>query len=196
MCIFSLGAGQQLTTLTDCFFDRCVLKGGGMGWLHFERCEFRKCTLPNMILLGSSFVGCKFSGKIVNSMFCASLSEADIRDGVKTKNVIVDNDFTECAFNAVGFRGGVDLERQKLPVDQPGVLCVDGQTAIKALYERFARGKPDTDELASCVHGLKEEVEDGQTHLYISPTSPFGHKTNVEPIISFLRENGLGREVP
>jgi hypothetical protein len=83
-----------------------------------------------------------------------------------------------------------------LPVDQPGLLCVDGQTAVKALYERFARGKPDTDDLASCVQVLKEKVEDGQKHLYISRTSPFGRKTDVEPILSFLRENGLGREVP
>jgi hypothetical protein len=195
--VFSLGGGQVLTSLKNCVFDRCVLRGpGGAGWMNFEGCEFRGCTLRNMILLGSSFVGCKFSGKIVNSVFCASLSANDIKQGVKTKNDIVHNDFTECAFDAVGFRGGVDLERQRLPVDQPGLLCVDGQTAVKALYERFARGKPDTDDLASCVQVLKVKVEDGQKHLYISPTSPFGHKTNVEPILSFLRENGLGREVP
>jgi hypothetical protein len=193
--VFALGGGQVLTTLTECVFDRCVLKGpGGGGWLSFERCEFRDCTLRNMILNKSDFVGCTFSGKIINSVFCASLSPHEIRQGVKTKNNIVDNDFTDCIFAGVSFRGGVDLERQRLPAAQPGLLCVDGPAVIKALYERFVRGKGEADEWATCVRVLQEEVENGQHHLYLSPGS--FQRTNIEPILSFLREKGLGREVP
>lgn len=112
-------AGFSQTVYRDCSFDRCGLDGISFGSARFERCSFRDTRLRKLLSFSSEFIDCVFAGHIPEAAF---LGRSPLRSKSRQKNDFRGNDFSGVRFGSVEFRGGIDLDLQRLPMKDGHVI--------------------------------------------------------------------------
>ena len=121
------GAGFSQTVYRNCCFDRCVLEGIDFGSARFERCSFRDVRLRKWLSFSSEFIDCVFAGDIPEAAF---LGRSPLRSTTRPQNDFRGNDFSSVRFGSVEFRGGIDLNLQRLPTN-------DGHAILDRRSERI-----------------------------------------------------------
>lgn len=159
-------AGFSQTIYRDCIFDQAALDGMSFGSARFERCSFRDVRLAQWLSFSAEFVDCVFAGDIPEAAF---LGRSPLSTMNRRLNEFRGNDFSQVRFGRVEFRGGIDLELQRLP-------RTDGDSVIDRRAERLARALaeieswPDAAERRSAQRFLglyAGSRYDGQDQLFI-----------------------------
>jgi uncharacterized protein YjbI with pentapeptide repeats len=110
-----LGRGDKPTEYVGRVFDGCRLSNVIPRRPAFIGCSFRKAWLKTFICHEAEFVDCVFSGVLKGVVFNGTPSSTDKLG--RTRNTYRGNDFTEAELRDVSFRGGIDLDSQRLPTD-------------------------------------------------------------------------------
>ncbi|MCK2217508.1 hypothetical protein MF672_027500 [Actinomadura sp. ATCC 31491] len=162
-----LGAGLRPSVYTGCVFDGATLRGPGLdpGRATFISCSFREASLIRLSFLDAEFVDCVFSGRIEGVTFSAEPWARDAELG-RTVNRYEGNDFSAARMTDVDFRGGVDLDRQRLP--QGHLVLRDAAARLDAAAREIAAwaDPADRDEAESTLETLRFDVDGGQRDLF------------------------------
>jgi uncharacterized protein YjbI with pentapeptide repeats len=113
------GAGFSQTVYRNCCFDRCALGSIDFGSARFERCLFRDVRLRKWLSFSAEFIDCVFAGDIPEAAF---LGRSPLRSTSRQQNDFRGNDFSDVRFGSVEFRGGIDLNLQRLPMNDGHVI--------------------------------------------------------------------------
>jgi hypothetical protein len=97
------------------------------GSARFERCSFRDVRLRKWLSFSSEFIDCVFAGDIPEAAF---LGRSPLRSTTRPQNEFRGNDFSSVRFGSVEFRGGIDLNLQRLPTN-------DGHAILDRRSERI-----------------------------------------------------------
>jgi hypothetical protein len=181
----TFGAGLDVSEYVECSFDGSRLAGGHWGRARFVRCSFREVRLRRFFGFDAEFVDCTFSGRAEAMVFHGSPIDgpedvqaladavADLlgpaeraalqaridRSEPRTVNEFRGNDFSGMELVDVGFRRGIDLRAQILPVGADYVLVPDARAAV-------ARARAGAGDHPRLRH-VAEDVEDGQEQLLL-----------------------------
>lgn len=162
------GSGSEISRYEDCVFDGSRLVGTLPGRATFVRCSFRGISFRDVFCQDAEFVDCVFSGSMEKVVFNAKPTSAEQLGRVK--NVYRGNDFTHVEMFDVTFRGGVDLDLQKLPRDPRLVIIKNAGRRIERAFEFFSRmpDGPVRRDVEMILELLMEECENGQDDLLVS----------------------------
>jgi uncharacterized protein YjbI with pentapeptide repeats len=140
----SLGAGGDQSVYRNCVFEHCAFEVASAGNTRLVGCEFRDCVLRRVIGNALEVVGCKFPGsRIQSAVFYGALPRS--RAGLSRRyNEFRDNDFSGTTFLDTSFRGGIDLNAQRLPTGGGYLLINDIHQAL-ATGEKLMSSLPETE---------------------------------------------------
>src|SRR5262249_11839771 len=113
------------------------------GSARFERCSFRDVRLRKWLSFSSEFIDCVFAGDIREAAF---LGRSPLRSKGRQQNDFRGNDFSGVRFGSVEFRGGIDLDLQRLPMN-------DGQVILNRRSERITIVLAEIDAWVNQVDG-------------------------------------------
>lgn len=127
------------TVFEDCDFTAARLGNVLPGQARFERCLFSGTGLRSWRAVATEFIGCRFDGSFTDVKFWGApwgrwLEKGTLRPPRRT-NEFTENDFSGAELNDVGFVGGIDIDRQTMPVG-PQYVRLERPT------ERIARARP------------------------------------------------------
>ncbi|MFB4278559.1 MULTISPECIES: hypothetical protein [unclassified Nonomuraea] len=164
-----LGGGLQPSVYTECVFDGSTLQGDGLdpGRATFVSCSFLDVTLSGLTFIDAEFVDCVFSGSLESVTFSADPWARDAELG-RTTNRYEGNDFSAARMTDVDFRGGIDLDRQRLPEGAGHLVLRDAAGVLDLALrdiERWADAK-DRDEALATIDTLEFDVQGGQRDLF------------------------------
>ncbi|MEO3892727.1 pentapeptide repeat-containing protein [Nonomuraea sp. B5E05] len=166
----ALGFGVNATVYSHCDFDNTVWDNVYAGRAVFEYCSFENVRLENMLFDDAEMVGCSFSGVLSGVTFSA---EASVAGGKVDRpgNAYRGNDFSRVTFRDVNFRGGIDLDLQRLPAHPHYILVRNAEGSIRRTVE-VVREWPDVERKAarSFLGTFYAEAQRGQTDLYLDTT--------------------------
>ncbi len=109
--------GHEGSRYNQCRFERCIFTRTSMIRPEFNDCQFVSCDLDDIDFSASSFVRCKFTGKIIGCMFRNGFFTKDMNHdfGVPRVNEMAQVDFSEAELHMVGFL--CDISMAILPMD-------------------------------------------------------------------------------
>jgi|GEM_PF-3068241 len=118
--------GFEGSEFRRCRFEDCNFGKTVFGRAEFEDCVFSNCRLKAVDFNVSSFVRCKFVGKLEDLWFRGAYPfDGDVkRFGSFKKNEMLDVDFSEAELSWITYTGGVPLGTVILPND-PYVFYMD-----------------------------------------------------------------------
>ena len=166
----SFGAGLEESVYTDCSFAGATITATAPGNARFERCEFTDVRINEFFGLEAQFVDCTFSGDLRKCVFQGKILEAD-REWLDCEfNNFHGNDFSQARFTDVGFRGGIDLSKQQLPLNSNYILIADAEAFLRELRGAYLeeRDLKLREKVFSIIRILQYDVDEGQTQLFIS----------------------------
>lgn len=177
------GGGKRPTRYVECNFDGSRWRGPGVipGRASFVRCTFIDVQMSKLLFFDAEFVDCTVSGTWKSIVFSAKPLEP-----WRSHNEFYGNDFSGASFRDVSFRGGVDLDCQRLP-QAGGYLIVRNADRVLPTARNRLRSLPE----AVRNHGdavldiLESTYESGQTDLYVEK-SLLGAGESGERIASLL----------
>ncbi len=105
--------GRRPTTFRRCVFEGVqfrALAGFRTGDASFEDCTFQQCTFTTHLAHGTSYVRCRFEGRIDSAAFYGTVPDQHPRAG--ERNRFEENDFTAADLGGIELRGGIDPSRQ------------------------------------------------------------------------------------
>jgi hypothetical protein len=190
------GAGAEMSFYTECSFDGSSLRGPAIGCARFERCSFRDVRLEEWFCFEAEFIDCVFRGAARGVVFNGTVPKRS-PGGVpmrtklgRTVNEFRGNDFTEMDLRDVGFRTGIDLSRQDLPLGPDCVLVLDAHSALERARAAVGLWHDDATrkEAATLLNVWSEDVENGQRQLLIvlSSEAKYFDPRTVERIVDLL----------
>ena len=166
----NFGAGGQESIYIDCSFAGAKITATAPGNVLFERCNFADVRIDEFIGLSAQFVDCTFSGNLGKCVFQGRIPEADQASVGRAFNEFYGNDFSQAKFKDVGFRGGIDLTKQKLPLNSDYVFIPDAEEFLRDVRESYLAEKDLKlrEKVFSVIRILQFDVDEGQTQLYES----------------------------
>lgn len=159
----SFGAGRRDSLYADCSFDGARLTMVG-GFVRFERCTFRDARIVDWQGQRTELVDCVFTGRIIRGIFFGRIPDSLVVRGGRKRNEVRGNDFSGAELIDCSFRGGIDLEEQRMPSGPDYVYVPDLQAAL-ATATRHAVREPDEERrrLMLVLLGILEtSVAEGQ----------------------------------
>ncbi len=133
-----LGGGRRPSTYVECTFDGSRLRSVIPGRATFISCSFRNVHFSDILFLEAEFIECTFSGRLESIVFSVDPVEKDVELG-REKNSYRDNDFSGASMVDVAFRGGIDLDKQRLPVGSDYLLIKNSDSVISCALEHVRR---------------------------------------------------------
>lgn len=108
--------GHRGTRLIDCSFIRARFRGADFIRPEFDRCEF-VCNFKNIDFNASSFVDCRFEGKLQDVWFHGGFGLPDFEDdfGKPRKNEMKNVDFSAAELRQMTYSDDCDLSTVVLP---------------------------------------------------------------------------------
>lgn len=105
-------------------FRDCRFEGADLRRIHPDQSRFERCTFDDALIDGwkcevAEFVDCRFGGPLGAVTFRARPSGAAAKAaaGDRKRNEFSGNDFRDADLANVTFTGGIELSRQRLPID-------------------------------------------------------------------------------
>ena len=163
----SFGEGLKQSLYRDCIFDGAKFGALSPGTARFENCSFRDVTIHEMFANGVELVNCVFSGRLKKGVLSGRRPPEFRRWWERSRNRIVNNDFSAMEFGDFDFIGGVDLTRQMLPRTPNFKVLWNGAESVQRTRERVAGwAEGETKRLALVIlDSLDLAVSGGQQHL-------------------------------
>jgi hypothetical protein len=166
---FCPGSGLQVSEYINCSFDGTKLKSVIPGCARFINCSFRNTVINDMFCFETDFINCVFSGKMKGVVINGSVRRENSLKLGKVKNEIYGNDFSEVEMDDVGFRTGVDLTKQKLPISE-NYLYLESPTAIliraKELISQWSESEKKRIALVT-IKAKEGTISKGQNQIFI-----------------------------
>jgi uncharacterized protein YjbI with pentapeptide repeats len=164
----SFGVGRSPTRYQGCKFDKSIYRTISGTFARFTDCSFLDVNLEDVQFRVTSFVRCKFSGRIVNVAFWGSVPPTLSRYYGQQRNDFVDNDFSQSAFCGSAFKGGIDLARQRLPSGPDFVVLRADDQARNTLAEESAKWSASDRSFAEMILSILEgEASLGQDRVFL-----------------------------
>ncbi|MBP2328479.1 hypothetical protein JOF56_008864 [Kibdelosporangium banguiense] len=165
----SLGAGYETSTFVECVFDRCTMKDLSPGRATFVNCSFRDVKIRNFFCHTAQFVDCTFTGRIRKAIFSARPT-ATTRNLGRDRNEYRGNDFSGARLEDTSFRGGIDLDLQRLPEGSEYLIVRNAGDVLERAVEYVAAwSEEDLRQDALIKLGvLGSNVEGGQRDLFVN----------------------------
>lgn len=131
------GAGPTQSVYVECSFDHSRFKANAPGNARFERCTFRDVKIDYMIGQGLEFIDCVFSGQLREVVFWGSVGMDQLVGAYgRETNEFTGNDLSGADLVDTGFRGGVDLTKNILPLGSGTLVALDGPEALRRVRQR------------------------------------------------------------
>ncbi|WP_111178559.1 pentapeptide repeat-containing protein [Nonomuraea aridisoli] len=126
-----LGDGGAPSIYKNCNFDGCKIERTIPGHARFVACSFNGATIQNMQFLDAEFIDCVFDDALIRDVvFDADKWDADPSETPAYR--YHNNDFSSARLRNVSFRGGIDLDSQKLPQGEGYLLIRNAGRALTA----------------------------------------------------------------
>lgn len=164
----SFGAGGIESLYVDCSFDNSKFSVFS-GIATFIRCSFKNIVINELFANTMQFIDCTFSGKLKKTVFTAKIPESSQKYLDRDFNKVEGNDFSQVDFSDVGFRGGIDLLKQKLP-DSEDYLYLYDPTLIDQAKEKllsFPEDKKYAEDILSLIRVFEFHMTQGQKHFFL-----------------------------
>ena len=165
----SFGAGRLVSEYVGCTFDGAKLYMGPGGYARFTDCSFEGTLIEGWFCFAVELVGCTFTGRLKKVVFNGSVPPEKQDVVGREVNQFEGNDFSRAKLVDVGFRTGIDLSKQRLPVGEDYVLLADAADAVRRARVAF-NAWDDTEakkRTRGVLAGLEEDVAAGQQQLLI-----------------------------
>jgi hypothetical protein len=167
------GSGEKPSVYVDCVFDRSRIRFNPGGLARFERCSFRDVELRDWMSFETELIDCVFTGKMRRSFFNGRAGSAATPGLDRDQNEFRGNDFSGMEFTDVGFRTGVDLRLQRLPVGPQYVYLKDAGPALDRARDLVvASGEVRlvgaTGDRVPVIDHYRESVQEGQKQILVS----------------------------
>lgn len=138
------GAGPTQSVYVECSFDHSRFKANAPGNARFERCTFRDVKIDYMIGQGLEFIDCVFTGQLKEVVFWGSVGMDQLVGAYgRETNEFTGNDLSGATLIDTGFRGGVDLTKNILPLGIGTLVALDGAETLARVKRRVFE-MPDT----------------------------------------------------
>jgi uncharacterized protein YjbI with pentapeptide repeats len=111
----SFGAGRETSEYVGCAFDGARIRFGPGGHARFVRCSFHNVDFRTWICRTVELVDCSFTGRLHQAVFYGLPSRMPWDTTTPVRNEFRGNDFSGMDLVDVDFRGGIDLQEQRLP---------------------------------------------------------------------------------
>jgi|688.fasta_scaffold353433_2 hypothetical protein len=168
---FSTGAGREYSEYINCSFDRSKFKRFRAGRARFINCTFRDTVIHDMFSFEADFINCVFSGKMKGVVINGSVDKEKRSILGREKNEIYGNDLSGVEMNDVGFRTGVDLNRQKLPDTDDYLYLQNPSIILNQAKKMIVDEWPDSEmkewALAE-IQGSQDDVAEGQNQILLN----------------------------
>ena len=189
----AFGAGMTMSTYTDCTFDGAQLRPVPGGYYRFERCTFHGATIRDWLCFAVEVVDCTFDGtRITKAIFNGTPMREDAGPLGRSANAFDGNDFSRAILRDVGFRSGIDLARQQLPLAGDFLYGSDAAAALAhAHLEVIGWSQLAERQLALDYLGaLRRLIAAGQQQLYLREAD-FPTDRVTARVFQLLREAAL-----
>ena len=126
------------STFRDCKFDGADLRRVRPGLARFERCTFDDTAIDGWRTEAAEFVDCRFAGTLGTVVFHGrpSGNAGRLAEAQRKRNEFSGNDFRDADLDHVTFTGGIELRKQRLPLDERYVW-------LDRFPQRLARAQTD-----------------------------------------------------
>jgi hypothetical protein len=125
------GAGKTRSEYVECCFDGAKFRSIAPGDARFVRCSFRGVRIYEFFAFRIEFIDCVFSGRIDKGFLNGARERKKFSFFAKTRNEITGNDFSDCDLRDFGFRTGIDLDKQKLPMGSQYLYIADVSKVLR-----------------------------------------------------------------
>ena len=170
-----MGSGGVFSEYVECSFEKMSVSFMMTGRARFVRCSFRGARIKGWNSEIMDLVDCDFEGALLKDpVFWGAPSARDLKDspGLRRRNEFRGNDFSGAQMPGAAFRSGIDLDAQKLPVDERFVLVRGAPAALERGRELVAswgsgeRGS-SVDNATGFLDGLERESNSGQEDVFL-----------------------------
>ena len=114
----SLFAALPRSVFRNCYFDSADLRRFRLGQSRFERCTFDDARFAGCDVDDAEFVDCRFAGRLEGVVFRGVPTTPQPLDPPRTRNEFRGNDFRDAELGDVAFIEGIDIDRQRWPIDE------------------------------------------------------------------------------
>jgi hypothetical protein len=116
-------------------------------------------------------VDCTFSGVLQTAVFKGAVPPQDQKAVGRVRNEFRGNDFSACRLIDVGFRGGIDLDAQRLPTDPKYLYLRRADKAVSGAVKRVGEWTDSAkrSHVSGLMQALGMEVASGQKQLLLNP---------------------------
>jgi len=173
-----LGNGQKQAVYRDCSFDGAKIHGMGIGGFYrFERCSFRNVDLRNWFCAGAiDIVDCVFTGKLRKAVFMGAPPDEMRAQYRRDRNEFCGNDFSGAQLFDVGFRNGIDLTQQRLPMGPDYLYIPEAAGTLRAAWaEAITWTELEIRRVVLIWLGIGiEDMNRGQKQFHLRPKDSYG----------------------
>jgi hypothetical protein len=183
-----LGDGFEPTVYEDCRFDGARLRHVFPGRATFIRCSFRLVRIEDFRCFEAEFIDCVFSGHLTTVIFSATPTTTE-RLG-RCRNRYTGNDFTEARLFDVAFRGGIDLNEQRLPQGEEYIIVRNAPSRLPDVRDHIAAW-PEADlksDAESVLWLLQNLSQDGQNDIFVDRQRFGEHEETMRRLVAMLAE--------
>jgi hypothetical protein len=164
------GGGVAQSEYTECWFDGTTMGMRAPGNCRFVRCSFRDVHIRPLFAYACEFIDCVFTGRLQGGWVSGTPTEPLREAYARGRNTIEGNDFSGADLFDIGFRGGVDLTRNRMPTGPEYLVVLNGPEALRRVKLRVL-DMPESGlrKRALIVIGTHEKhsLSDGQEHLFV-----------------------------
>lgn len=172
--VFDFGA--EGAEFINCTFVNCEFENGTLGYLpgavyancdfvgidfqhvdpgvsRFDHCAFESGRVSGWRATAAEFVGCSFTGRVVDSVFFGRPFGAYAKPlaGIRTRNEFVGNNFSAAELEDVDFREGIDLDLQEWPHSDAYAVIHDWPARVAAIAAGRELFSSDSSEVADLL---------------------------------------------
>lgn len=161
------GAGQEQSLYRDCVFDHSTIRADAPGNARFERCSFRDVKLRSWLCFDTEFVDCVFTGRLQRCVFNGhTLDDNPDRD----TNDFRGNDFSGAELVDVGFRTGIPLAKQALPVGGDYLVITSPGPSTRCARQTVMSWPDDQRRrrALALIMGCEEDYANGQDQIFLT----------------------------
>jgi hypothetical protein len=175
----SFGAGREVSEYIDCVFDGACMDMQPGGYARFVHCSFVNSDLQNWLCSTVELVNCTFTGKLRRAIFNGSVPEDKRALLGRDRNEFHGNDFSKMELIDVGFRTGIDLSRQRLPLG-PAYLYLKDAAAVAERVLPIVSGWHDLELRRpglALLNGIVDDVKGGQRQVLLRQDNYSGYSS-------------------
>lgn len=192
----AFGSGRETSEYVECTFDGARMNMGPGGFSRFVRCSFHDVTIRNWICFTVEMIDCKFSGRLETAIFNGTVPEDERGVIGRASNEFRGNDFSAMDLIDVGFRTGIDLTKQVLPLGEDYLYLPQAASAVAQAKSRVVEWSDEQmrQGATTIIQGLEYELSGGQHQLLLRASDCYRvsgtPRTAVDGLFALLREDG------